>query len=331
MCILLVAGTVWERHAERAERAALPTIGRRVDIGGRRMNIFCSGTGSPTVVFESNWGAPGFRWTYLQRAVSSFTRACWYDRAGLGWSDPGPFPNHSDGIARDLHTLLAKAGEGPPYVFVAHAMGAFHARVFHGYYPAEVAGFVFVDPMSEDLTIHIHNHIEAFRPAVLWLRGALNTVGVSRLMHRGAPPPPDHGWSPDDWSTLLALRRQIKSRVAAGQEPPLWVSGELARAAAGFGDLPVIVLTAGVQDQEEDPKLDHDHTLKLALHEKLSRLSTNGRHVIVAGSGHDIPDENPTAVLDAVRAVVADARGRALTTLTAQRASRTRSQPSAQK
>ena len=306
--MLPFAGMLYEHRAERREADELPLVGHRVDVGGRRMNISCIGAGSPTVVFESNWGSPGFRWTYLQRAVSSFTRACWYDRAGLGWSDPGPFPNHSDSIARDLHRLLTNAGERPPYVLVAHAMGAFHARVFRGYYPREVAGAVFVDPMSEDLTIHIHNHIETFRRVVLALRRSLNALGISRLMHRGSPSPPDPGWSAEDWSTLLGLRRQIKARVAAGQEPPLWISGELARAAGGLGDLPIVVLTAGVQDQEEDPKLDHDHALKVALHEKLARLSTHGRHVIVAGSGHDIPDEAPAAVVDAIRVVVTDTR-----------------------
>jgi pimeloyl-ACP methyl ester carboxylesterase len=303
LAVVVTTGALTEAAAERREAKEVPRIGRAVDVGGRTLNIYCSGTGSPTVVFESNWGAPGFRWRYVQRAVARFTRACWYDRAGLGWSDPGPFPNHSDAIARDLHAVLANVGENGPYVLVAHGMGAFHARVFRALYPRDVAGLVFVDPLSEDLTVHIHNHIEAFRPTVLLIRRTLGAIGFARLM-RPALPPPAPGWMTRDWSILVRLRRQTKSRVAAGQEPPLWISGELARAAGAFGDIPVIVLTAGIQDQEEDPKLDGDHALKVALHEKLARLSSRGAHVIVR-SGHDVPDEAPGAVVDAVRQVLA--------------------------
>lgn len=122
----IVAGIIFEQVAERRERNSLPRIGRAFDIGGRSLNLYCSGTGTPTVLFESNGGIPGYRWMRVQREVATFTHACWYDRAGLGWSDPGPFPNHSDSIAHDLHDLLTAAKITPPYVLVGHAMGAFH-------------------------------------------------------------------------------------------------------------------------------------------------------------------------------------------------------------
>jgi pimeloyl-ACP methyl ester carboxylesterase len=84
----------------------------------------------------------------------------------------------------------------------------------------------------------------------------------------------------------------------------MWINGELARNAGRFGDIPVMVLSAGIQDQEEDPNLDHDHTLKLELHRLLASLSTHGTQLIVRDSGHAIPVEAPDAVIDAVREVV---------------------------
>ena len=156
-------------------------MGRSFDIGGRSLNLYCSGTGSPTVLFESNGGMPGYRWVRLQRAVANFTRACWYDRAGLGWSDAGPFPNHSDSIAHDLHDLLTAANIAPPYILVGHALGGFHVRTFRSFYPNEVAGLVLVDPMNEDMTIHIHNHNELFRPSVIFILGAVSATGLPRI------------------------------------------------------------------------------------------------------------------------------------------------------
>jgi hypothetical protein len=84
----------------------------------------------------------------------------------------------------------------------------------------------------------------------------------------------------------------------------MWVNGELARATGNYGDLPLVVLSAGIQDQEEDPKLDHDHAWKLQLHAALARRSSRGAHVVVAESGHDIPDEAPQAVIAAIRDVI---------------------------
>jgi pimeloyl-ACP methyl ester carboxylesterase len=302
-CGLVLAGIVYERVGEWRDAEALPRIGRAVDIGGRTLNLYCSGHGSPTVVFESNGGTPGFRWARIQRAVAGTTRACWYDRAGLGWSDPGPFPDHSESVAHDLHRLLVAAREPPPYILVGHAMAGFHVRVFRAFYPNEVAGLVLVDPMNEDMTINIHNHNELFRPTVLLILRGLTGVGFLRLLRR-ASGPPQYGWNTADWNTLMKLYTLRKARIAAAQELPIWVNGELARAGSVcYGALPVTVLSAGIQDQEEDSKLDHDHTRKLQLHDRLAHLSSAGEHVIVQ-SGHDIPDEAPDAVVGAIGAMV---------------------------
>ena len=84
----------------------------------------------------------------------------------------------------------------------------------------------------------------------------------------------------------------------------MWINGELARASGGFGDIPVVVLSAGIQDQEEDPKLDHDHEWKLELHRRLASLSTHGEQIVVPDSGHQIPFEAPEAVVNAVNETI---------------------------
>lgn len=64
-------------------------IGRSVDVGGRSLNIDCSGSGRPAVIFEAGGsGHGGYGWSMVQRGVATFTTACWYDRAGEAWSDP---------------------------------------------------------------------------------------------------------------------------------------------------------------------------------------------------------------------------------------------------
>lgn len=85
----------------------------------------------------------------------------------------------------------------------------------------------------------------------------------------------------------------------------MWVNGELARASGGLEQLPLIVLSAGKEGNEEDPKLE-DHERKLELHAQLARSSTRGMQVIVSKSDHLIPYEAPEAVIEAIRELVSD-------------------------
>jgi len=106
---LAFIGIVYERVGEWRDRKRYPQIGSSVDIGGRTLNLYCSGEGSPTVIFESAGHTAGYSWIAIQPEVAKFTRACWYDRAGYGWSDPGPSPRTFAAIANDLHALLTAA------------------------------------------------------------------------------------------------------------------------------------------------------------------------------------------------------------------------------
>jgi pimeloyl-ACP methyl ester carboxylesterase len=145
----LAAGHIYERRGEIIDKERLPQVGRSVDIGGRNLNIFCSGVGAPAVIFESA-GGPGYFSTDIQGQVAKVTTACWYDRAGEGWSDAGPFPRTSASIASDLRELLHRAPVPSPYVLVGWSFGGLNVRVYNGLYPNDVAGMVLVDSAHED-------------------------------------------------------------------------------------------------------------------------------------------------------------------------------------
>ena len=79
-----------------APSAAPPPIGQLVDVGGYRLHVACQGEGGPTVVMEAATGETGLLWSLVQPGVAQTTRTCVYDRAGLGWSDPGPRPRTAE-------------------------------------------------------------------------------------------------------------------------------------------------------------------------------------------------------------------------------------------
>jgi pimeloyl-ACP methyl ester carboxylesterase len=128
---------------------APPPLGRLYDVGGHKMHLYCSGSGSPTVLLEAGAGAFSMDWVFVQPAVARHTRVCSYDRAGHAWSELGPLPRTGVQAAHDLEALLQTAGEKGPFVLVAHSLGGFIARLFERAYPSEVAGMVLLDVGTE--------------------------------------------------------------------------------------------------------------------------------------------------------------------------------------
>ena len=122
---------------------------RFVDIGGRRLNIICTGSGSPTVILEAGLLADSAAWRFVQPSISRRTKVCSYDRAGLGFSDPAGAPRDAAAIVRDLHALLRGAGIAPPYVLVGWSSGGLYTRLYQYRFPTEIVGLVEVDPDSE--------------------------------------------------------------------------------------------------------------------------------------------------------------------------------------
>ena len=254
--------------------------GQMADVGGYQLYLYCTGIGSPTVILEAGLEGDDISWKQVQPEVAQFTRVCSYDRAGLAHSDYGPTPRDAEMSATDLHTLLTKADISPPYVLVGHSFGGLLIRRFASDYPEEVDGLIFVDSLHEN-----------------WWEEALELL----------PPP-----SSNDSSRLSSFRnyltdgwRDPSSNFEAMDIPAVV---EQMRETGDFGDLPIIVLTAG-KFTVLNPGLPPDVESSLAelfhdLQGRLAELSSAGKRVVVPDSGHNMPRENPQAIVDAIRTML---------------------------
>jgi pimeloyl-ACP methyl ester carboxylesterase len=303
----IVVAFGYEHISAWRDRSVLTHVGRSIDVGGRSLNIHCAGEGSPTVVFESGRTSPGYIWMQSQRSVSQFTRACWHDRAGLGWSDPGPDPSWGDAAAVDLHTLLANAGVPPPYVMVGASFGGYVIRLFHHAYPGEVAGMVFADTALEDAgTIEGIPHRDPPpipRAVIRALSLGLGQLGMMRFAS-AEPGPPPAGWSAHEWDVLARLRRQRASLLADAQEGPEKATADLVRHAGGLDEMPMIVLTQGRLPRDPASVGARVQRGWIELQRQFAGRSRKGRQIVVAESGHGIPLEAPGTVTAAVRDIV---------------------------
>ena len=162
--------------------------GRLVAAEGPRLNLYCMGSGSPAVVFDSGWEDWAPVWAIVQPQVARWTQACSYDRAGAGFSDPGPMPRTSVRIADELHSALRNAGIKGPYVLVGHAFGGDNVRAFAARYGSDTAGLVLVEADVGGLDEHRGNS-----PLIAGLRDCRNAIAEGRALpplpaHEGRPP-----------------------------------------------------------------------------------------------------------------------------------------------
>lgn len=264
-----------------AGTARPPQPGARVDVGGRRLHIHCSGAaGGPTVVLEAGFGNSSSTWNRVQPEVAKFARVCSYDRAGLGGSDPAPAPRTVVAFTEDLHALLVNGKVPGPYVLVGHSLGGILARLYATYYPAEVAGMVLVDSAHED---------EPDRGL------ALIPPDTLKQMLKGARPEDLVVRSPDESLDHCSLRG-------------------LMNALNWRGDIPLVVLTQGLPYRPEDysnPSLAPKYyQLHLEMQRDLVSRSPRGRQVVAEKSGHFIHQDQPELVVNAIRQVLEEVKAK---------------------
>ena len=150
LIVAALSGATYQWLATRKELAATPPPGHLVDIGGYRLHLWCTGDGAPAVILDTGLGGSTADWGFVQPDVARFTRVCSYDRAGMGYSDPGPSPRTARRIASELAELLARSGIGGPVVLVGASIAGFDVRVFASDHPERAAGLVLVDASHED-------------------------------------------------------------------------------------------------------------------------------------------------------------------------------------
>ena len=316
--VALAVGTIWEQIAWRRTVANHPAPGRLVDIGGRRMQIDCRGTGAPVVVLESGLDVSGaLSWSLVHDSIARRTRTCAYSRAGIVWSEASPAPHNAVTVAADLHALLGAAGEKPPFVMVGHSLGGPYIMSFTKHYGAEVAGLVFVDASHPDQVKRLSAVLGRTPEADLrWLKAAasLSWTGVVRAA-----------------SGLLKSDKMSREGEAAmqgylprslGQMLLEQESMDATMAEAGsfrtLGDRPVVVLTSmkpmdttTIEALKITPATAAQFKQEwLKMHDEEASWSSRSRHESVTDAGHYIQAERPDVVIRAVREVVDSVRAR---------------------
>jgi pimeloyl-ACP methyl ester carboxylesterase len=309
--------------------------GQLVSLGGFRLNLYCTGKGSPAVVFDSGWEDWAPAWAKVQPEVAKFTRACSYDRAGAGFSEPGPMPRSSVRIAEELRAALHHAGIRGPYILVASAFGGDNLRTLADLHIHQVAGMVMVDADADDV-VPTPMQKEDHRGEVgiiAQLRDCRNAIAEHKPLPELPPRPglphrtcaqqffrgiPEKEWSAELNAKLLEIAQtkvaMYDAYLSEMEEVPAdetWL--QLHR--HSFGSRPLRVLTSGnhgVGHLERKPPDTPEH---LQYEQENTRaqaswlaLSSNSKQIFARNSSEYIQFDEPETVIKAIREVYDQAK-----------------------
>jgi len=318
---VLIAAMSNDARAYRGDQI-YASPGKRADIGHGKLNLYCTGTGTPTVVLESGLGGRASAWARVQPVLSKTATVCSYDRAGYAFSDPGPQPRTADRLAADLHAALAQSKVPSPYILVGTTFGAFVVRLFAAHSPSEVAGMVLLNPSPEEEELTTASptvaridqqglqHAMACRDAAA--RGTLERNGAdAKDCLPGINPELSAQLNaariamlrkPATWSALVSEWQAIRTSAAA-----------VKAASTRTFSFPLVVISAGHEPEAEGTPVD-----KAALHDAwrhwtawqdaIARISTDSLHVRTKDDSRTAETTDPSLVIAAVQKVIAAAR-----------------------
>lgn len=327
VALLLAVGGIFQFAMTQWDDHRYPPRGKLVDIGGLRLHINCTGTGSPAVIMEAGPDDSLVSWQLVQPEISKFTRVCSYDRAGFGWSDAPNEPRSSSNVADELDRLLTRAGVPGPYVLVAFEYGALNVRMFTSRHREQVVGMVLVDPVHPDMhhrapftpsastPDRFHRFLSAARfRAILWSV----PLGLPRIL----------GWcrktytfpnQPNEWTRLAPEAAAQYCRLRAWRTEEAQATdedGSMPAKTGPFGDMPLVMLSHDPQFGAfrrffPPAKAAQAEETWAEMQEELRRLSSRSKRIVAKGSDRYVQIYRPELVVGAVQEIVNDARGAA--------------------
>lgn len=291
-----LAGSVLEKR--------YPPPGPMISVGNHKLLLYCMGEGSPTVVIEPGMGVDWVTWWRVIRKVTESTEVCVYDRAGYGWSEPGPMPRTAGRIADELHRLLANARVRGPYILAGFSFGGYIARIYASRFPESLSGVVLVDPSHEDEEGNEAGSSRAWSPGRLRMHDIFALVpplGTARLerLYQGEKDLPAEvkDLPPAFRDRYLIASSLVQLKTERNEFDSVQQSAAQARAAGFPQRLPLTVITAMLPGPDERPGA---LVRRRELQGRLARASIYGRQILAENSGHEISLSQPDLIADAI-------------------------------
>ena len=186
-------------------------------------------------------------------------------------------------------------------MLVGHSLGGFLVQVYARRYPNEIAGLILVDSVHPDQA----RRLVGITPDLYYPALIMAPLGIQRLLIAGGAP---RAFSPEVWAGRQAVLARSSNIRGLGYEVHafLTASGDDTLTKPFEAAPPLIVLTHG------DPLPGMPPEKSAAVEKEWRRMqielaafSSRGTQRIVPHSSHFIPFDQPDAIVDAVKEVLA--------------------------
>lgn len=302
LLILLLIGYIYEYISKKKDLETYKPVGQLYDINNKKMHIYTGGTGDLTVVFASGLGTvnPYVDFYPLYDDVSKIAKFAVYDRFGYGYSDITDEDRDIDVIVKEIHELLTKSGQVPPYVFVAHSLASLEAIRFAQTYKDEVKGIVLIDGGSPESYANTE-------PVTIvnTIQYQLVQSGIARLLYKTdnfsnsinserneLKLLPSNLKELDKISTLLkSNNKNIINELKNSKNNAIKVMKS-----EKLNEIPLTIITSGDFGETSKSWLDSQ--------EKLKEWSNNSKQFVVESTRHYIHHYQPSIIINEIKEII---------------------------
>ena len=254
----------------------LPALVQAVDVRvtrpGYSLQVEQRGQGPSIVIFESGFGQGTSPWKDVIAELGAECRCIAYARTGLGSSGTDGTPNTIEKHLLDLSTVIDALAQDRRVVLVGHSYGGLLATEYARSHPDRVRGLVLVDPATMGQR---RDALAADRTRVL---------ADDKAMLAMLPPALATDYA------LLIEELDSDTAVTPQPQPDIWVA--------------LLTSTQVAAEPFVFEETAQGKALWKRQHALLFAGFSRGTHQYF-DTGHNIHRENPKAVADAVRSVLA--------------------------
>lgn len=308
---LPTGSAIYNAYRNHAARQGAGVPGRLYNVDGYMMHLYCTGTGSPTILLSPGLGNDFTIWGKVQPELSKSTKVCSYDRAGWGWSQPRPGIQDANTISSQLHRLVEVAGIEKPFVLMGHSISGLYIRSYVAHYQSELAGVVILDGSTpwqgerlpkEPRDSDDQQRRDIRRDKLLMLLGWPRIKGECGSVPTGFEK--YSSWikaSDCDPSQYDALLNEFNGWNPSNRETD---------GVRTFGATPLLVISHDPNMKDEDLSHSDPHVAQLTeqtwndMQEELKGFSSDSRRVIAKGSGHYVQIDRAELVNEEVSSFI---------------------------
>lgn len=302
IAFLLFIGYIYQKIGVLKDMQNYKPVGNLYTVDNKSMHIYTGGSGDYTIIFSAGWGTtnPYTDFYPLYNNISVIAKYAVYDKFGYGYSDYTDKKRDIDIMVNEIHDLLLKSGQKPPYIFVGHSLASLEVIRYAQTYKDEVKGIVLIDGGNPEF-------YAASKPVTLISRfqHQLIKFGVARLLfHFDAFTNsvnsernklmllPEELKNLDQTSMLIkGNNKNITDEMKRSQENALKVvKGEK------LGDTPLIIITSGDFGEAGKQWLTSQDALK--------NWSKNSKQFVVQSSRHYIHQYQPDVIIETIKEII---------------------------